>query len=55
MPYQKYYQEKYNLSCSKLFPNALRAYKKGLVLPLYCKLDENDILRVSDILINLTK
>ena len=55
IPYQKYFQGKYKLSCEKLFPNALRAYKNGLVLPLYCKLDENDIQRISDILINLTK
>ena len=55
IPFQKYYQKKYKLCCSKLFPNALRAYYYGLVLPLYCKLDEKDIIRVSKILINVTK
>ena len=48
MPYQKYFQEKYKLPCETMFPNALRAYRQGLVLPLYGKLDETDIRFISD-------
>ncbi|MBN2274514.1 MAG: DegT/DnrJ/EryC1/StrS family aminotransferase [Bacteroidales bacterium] len=43
MPFQKFFREKYKLNCSKLFPNAMKAYFKGLVLPLYGLLDENNI------------
>jgi perosamine synthetase len=46
MPYQKYFQEKYKLNCERLFPNALKAYEKGLVLPLYGKLEVKDIENV---------
>ncbi|MGN6195894.1 MAG: DegT/DnrJ/EryC1/StrS family aminotransferase [Ginsengibacter sp.] len=47
IPYQQYFQEKYELDCQKLFPNALRAFKQGLVLPLYEKLSFEDIKKVS--------
>jgi len=47
IPYQKYFQEKYKLPCGKLFPNALRAYKQGLVLPLYANLTEHEINKVT--------
>lgn len=46
MPFQKYFREKYKLNCSQLFPNAMKAYLKGLVLPLYGFLDENNIRTV---------
>ena len=35
IPEQQYYKKKYKLNIEKHFPNALRAYNKGLVLPLY--------------------
>jgi len=54
MPYQIFYKRKYNLDCEKLFPEAMRAYKKGIVLPLYEKLDENNIKFVVEKLNNLT-
>lgn len=47
MPYMQYYQQKYALDCSVLFPNALRAYKQGLALPLYEKLTGDDIKNIS--------
>ena len=50
IPYQKYFSEKYKLNCEELFPNALNAYKQGLVLPLYERLDKQDIERVIRIL-----
>jgi len=43
MPSQKFYKQKYRLNCEQLFPNALRAYKQGLVLPLYEKMKEADL------------
>lgn len=46
IPYQQFYQKKYNFNCEELFPAALRAYKKGLVLPLYEKLSEQDVRSV---------
>lgn len=50
MPYQKYYQQKYKLDCASLFPNAMKAYQHGLVLPLYERLNIQDIKNVSEIL-----
>jgi dTDP-4-amino-4,6-dideoxygalactose transaminase len=46
IPYQTYYQEKYELDCQEFFPNALTAFKQGLVLPLYEKLNVDDISRI---------
>ena len=54
MPYQIFYKRKYNLDCEKLYPEALKAYKQGLVLPLYEKLDENNIKFVAEKLKELT-
>jgi perosamine synthetase len=47
IPAQKFYQEKYNIECLKHFPNALRAYKQGLALPLYERINNTEIIRVS--------
>lgn len=46
IPYQKYYQEKYQLDCDTLYPNAMKAYQQGLVLPLYERMDSDDVQRV---------
>lgn len=46
MPDQDFYARKYGLDVPKLFPNGLSAYKHGLVLPLYEKLTNNDILQI---------
>ena len=43
IPAVKFYQEKYNLDCPKLFPNSWNAYYHGLVLPLYEKLTLEDL------------
>ncbi len=50
MPFMKYYQQKYKLNCEHLYPEALRAFKQGLALPLYEKLTEIDIKKVCDVL-----
>ena len=44
---QKYYKSKYGFDAPKLFPNAYRAYSKGIVLPLYEKLNTENILYIS--------
>lgn len=54
MPNETFYQKKYQLDVSKRFPNALRANQKGLVLPLYERLNESDIRRICDTLKRIT-
>lgn len=46
MPDQVYFARKYGLDVPQLFPNGLRAYRQGLVLPLYEKLNEKDVLKI---------
>jgi dTDP-4-amino-4,6-dideoxygalactose transaminase len=46
MPYQQYFRHKYDLNCEELFPNALQAYRQGLVLPLYEKMDDGQVQQV---------
>lgn len=53
IPFQTYYVEKYNLNCQKESPNALRAFEKGLALPIYEKLQPKDIKTISKEVINL--
>jgi dTDP-4-amino-4,6-dideoxygalactose transaminase len=50
IPNEYYYKEKYKLDCHKFFPNALLANTNGLVLPLYERLSEDDILHICDLL-----
>jgi perosamine synthetase len=47
MPYQQYFSKKYNLDCEELFPNALNANMQGLVLPLYERMNKQDVERVA--------
>lgn len=47
IPYQEYYKKKYQLNCSLVFPNALRAFQQGLALPIYEKLTEDDVARIA--------
>lgn len=54
IPYQTYFAEKYKLNCSTEFPNALRAFKKGLALPIYEKLSGGDIKYISHQLNEIT-
>lgn len=48
IPAQIFYQRKYKLNCDILFPNALRAFRKGLALPIYEKLSINEIDYISE-------
>ncbi len=50
MPYQQYYRKKYALDCERLFPEALNAWRQGLVLPLYDRLTETHIRKITSIL-----
>lgn len=43
IPSQQYYQKKYNFNASEQFPMAYRAYTKGLAIPLYERLSEDQI------------
>ena len=53
IPYMKVYQEKYTYDCQKLFPNALKAYKQGLALPIYDLVTKEQIKYISITLNNL--
>jgi perosamine synthetase len=53
IPYQKYYQEKYGLEVKNKFSNAYMAYTKGIALPLYEKLNKNQISQISRIVNNI--
>ncbi len=48
IPAQIFYTEKYGLNCQELFPNALRAFKQGLAIPLYEKLNREDISYIAN-------
>ncbi len=50
IPAQSFYKNKYQINSEELFPNAFRAYRQGLALPLYERLQEKDILRVVECL-----
>jgi perosamine synthetase len=52
MPSQKYYIDKYNLDCEKHYPQALRAYKQGLVLPLYPQMKIRDFKKITSLIKN---
>lgn len=43
IPSQVYYEKKYSLNARDLFPNALTAFERGIVLPLYDKLTKKQI------------
>ena len=47
IPSQTYYLNKYGLNAAALFPNAYRAYKKGLAIPIYERLTKDDILYIA--------
>lgn len=53
MPAQKFYQDKYQLDCDSLFPNAMKAYKSGLAIPMYGQLSDADALKVAHIINSL--
>jgi len=49
IPSQTYYQKKYKLDSKTNFPNADRAFNKGIALPLYEKLDKQTIKQIAKI------
>lgn len=55
IPAQSFYLDKYKLDSVNLFPNAFRAYTQGLALPVYEKLNERDISRISKVINSLLK
>lgn len=55
MPYMKVYQKKYGYNCEKLFPNALKAFKQGLALPIYDLVTQEQIKYIITTLNNLVK
>jgi perosamine synthetase len=50
MPYMKSFRDKYNYNCEALFPNALKAYKQGLALPVYDLVTTEQIIYISQTL-----
>jgi dTDP-4-amino-4,6-dideoxygalactose transaminase len=54
IPAQAWYLQKYGLDSAEQFPNAWRAYTRGLVLPLYEKLNPEDIRFISEKINQLT-
>lgn len=50
IPAQDYYQRKYGYDAPNKFPNAYTAYTKGLAIPLYERLSEQQILYISKII-----
>ena len=47
IPEQTFYKNKYGFDSQTLFPNAYRAYKSGLAIPLYYGLTDTDISIIS--------
>ncbi|MGZ8517738.1 MAG: DegT/DnrJ/EryC1/StrS family aminotransferase, partial [Chitinophagaceae bacterium] len=50
IPAQTYYKKKYQLNTSKEFPNAFKAYTKGVAIPIYEKLSREDIFYIAQII-----
>jgi perosamine synthetase len=47
IPAQTYYVSKYKLDSVVLFPNAFRAYTKGLAIPIYERLTKDEVLYIA--------
>jgi perosamine synthetase len=47
IPAQTYFKKKYNLNSEDSFPNAQKAFKKGLAIPMYERLSTNEILHIT--------
>jgi perosamine synthetase len=54
MPAQAYFSEKYHYDCGSLFPNAMKAYRQGLAIPLYDRLSAEQIKHISQTLNKIT-
>jgi dTDP-4-amino-4,6-dideoxygalactose transaminase len=50
IPAQTYYRNKYQLDAPSLFPNAYTSYTKGLAIPVYERLTQDDILYIAQTL-----
>lgn len=50
IPAQTYYSKKYNFNAAGLFPNAYRAYTKGLAVPMYEHLATPDVAYIAQTL-----
>jgi dTDP-4-amino-4,6-dideoxygalactose transaminase len=48
IPSQTFYKNKYKLDAQFLFPNAYKAYTKGLAIPIYERLTKDDILYIAN-------
>lgn len=48
MPAQTYYFNKYRMNAPQLFPNAWKSQEAGLAIPLYSKLEELDLMYITD-------
>lgn len=53
IPALTYYHQHYALDAEILFPNAYRAYKQGLALPIYELLQPSDIRHIAELVNNL--
>jgi dTDP-4-amino-4,6-dideoxygalactose transaminase len=55
IPAQSYYRKTYRLDTARLFPNAMRAWRQGIALPLYGKLESDHIRYIADTLKSVVK
>lgn len=55
IPAQQYYLKKYGLDFAKEFPNALRAFRSGLAIPIYEKLQKEQIRQIASVLNKLSR
>ncbi len=55
IPSMSYYDKKYNLNAELSFPNAYKAYHCGLAIPIYTKLQEQQVKYISDTINNYFK
>lgn len=53
IPAQDYYAKKYRYDAARRFPNAYQAYAKGLAIPLYERLTEDQVIYIAKTLNNL--
>ena len=54
IPHQTFFANKYKLPCGDKFPNALKAFKQGIALPIYEKLTAEDVRYISQKINELT-
>ncbi len=49
IPAMKYYKAKYNIEAKSKYPNAYKAYTKGIALPLYEKLNKETLKQIAQV------